>query len=56
MEKSFKYRIYPTEAQAEQIEKTFGCCRYTYNHYLAASIASHNEGKPKPAYFDKTRT
>ena len=34
MEKTFKFRIYPTENQAELILKTFGCHRHIYNHYL----------------------
>lgn len=35
MEYSYKFRIYPTAAQAEQIQRTFGCCRFVWNHYLA---------------------
>ena len=35
MEYGYKFRIYPTVAQAEQIQKTFGCCRFVWNHYLA---------------------
>lgn len=35
MEKAYKFRIYPTKAQEEQIQKTFGCCRFVYNYYLA---------------------
>ena len=30
-----KVRLYPTEEQAELIEKTFGCCRYLWNKMLA---------------------
>lgn len=35
MEYSYKFRIYPTWEQEKQIQRTFGCCRYVYNHYLA---------------------
>lgn len=28
MLKAYKYRIYPNKQQEEQIQKTFGCCRY----------------------------
>jgi len=35
MEKSFKYRIYPNAEQATLIQKTFGCVRFIYNHFLA---------------------
>lgn len=34
MEKGYKFRIYPTDEQINLIERTFGCCRYVYNHYL----------------------
>ncbi len=34
METSYKFRLYPTKEQSVLIEKTFGCCRFVYNHYL----------------------
>lgn len=34
MLKSYKYRIYPNKQQEEQIQKTFGCCRFVYNQTL----------------------
>lgn len=33
--KGYKYRIYPTKEQQEIIEKTFNCCRYVWNGFLA---------------------
>jgi len=36
--KGYKYRIYPNEEQKVQINKTFGCCRFVYNHFLTARI------------------
>lgn len=36
--KGYKYRIHPTEEQKAQINKTFGCCRFVYNHFLAMRI------------------
>ncbi len=38
MEKAYKFRIYPNKKQKEIIAKTFGCCRFVYNHYLAKRI------------------
>lgn len=35
MLKAYKYRIYPNNEQKVQIAKTFGCCRFVYNHTLA---------------------
>ena len=35
MLKAYKYRIYPNNEQKIQIAKTFGCCRFVYNHTLS---------------------
>ena len=35
MEYSYKFRLYPDPKQKDQILRTFGCCRYVWNHYLA---------------------
>ena len=35
MKCAYKFRIYPTSRQCEQIQRTFGGCRYVYNYYLA---------------------
>lgn len=33
--KAYKYRLYPNKQQMEQIQKTFGCCRFVYNQTLS---------------------
>ena len=33
--KAFRFRIYPTKKQIILINKTFGCCRFVFNHFLA---------------------
>jgi len=38
MEKSYKFRIYPNKEQEILIQKTFGCCRFVYNYFLALRI------------------
>ena len=35
MERAYKYRIYPTKEQEQLIQRTFGCTRFVYNHFLA---------------------
>ena len=35
MEYSYKFRLCPTPAQEQQIQRTFGCCRFVWNYYLA---------------------
>ena len=34
MYKAYKFRLYPNKEQIELINKTFGCGRFVYNHYL----------------------
>ncbi|TKI57373.1 IS200/IS605 family element transposase accessory protein TnpB [Brevibacillus antibioticus] len=33
--KAFKFRIYPTQEQVTLINKTIGCARFVFNHFLA---------------------
>ena len=33
--KVYKFRIYPNKEQEILINKTFGCCRFVFNHFLA---------------------
>ena len=35
MFKAYKFRLYPNKKQEEQIQKTFGCCRFVYNQTLS---------------------
>lgn len=48
--KSYKFRIYPNESQRVLIEKTFGCCRFVYNHYLAKSIEDYERTGKSNSY------
>ena len=50
MEKAYKYRIYPNKKQREIIAKTFGCCRFIYNTYLAKRIEMYEKNKEKLSY------
>ena len=43
---AYKFRIYPTPAQEDLIQRTFGCCRFVFNYYLAKRIDAYKaEGK-----------
>lgn len=49
--KAYQYRIYPNKEQEELIQKTFGCCRFVFNHFLAERIKQYNEtGKSKSRF------
>ena len=34
MNKAYKFRIYPNQAQAILINKMIGCFRFVFNHFL----------------------
>jgi len=48
--KGYKYRIYPTEEQKELINKTFGCSRFVYNHFLAMKIRLYKTEQKSLSY------
>lgn len=50
MEKAYKYRIYPNKKQKEIITKTFGCCRFVYNKYLAEKTELYKTEKKNITY------
>ena len=41
--KAYKYRIYPDDKQTDQINRTFGCCRFVYNTMLAYRKSMYEE-------------
>lgn len=55
MEYSYKFRIYPTAAQEVLIQKTFGCARFVYNHFLAQRIAEYQATGKAPARFQQDK-
>ena len=48
MEYSYKFRLYPTPEQEDQMQRTFGCCRYVYNRFLAERKDSYQETGKSP--------
>ena len=50
MEKAFKFRIYPNKTQQVLLQKTFGCTRYIYNHFLAKRIELYKQDKSSMSY------
>jgi len=43
MEYSYKFRIYPNAIQKNLIQRTFGCCRFVFNHYLAVRKEAYEQ-------------
>ena len=55
MEYSYKFRIYPNTEQQTLIQKTFGCSRFVYNHFLAQRIAEYNATGKAPTRFQQDK-
>lgn len=53
--KATKIRLYPSKEQTLLIEKTFGCCRFIFNHFLDVKIKHYEETKKQFSYFDLTK-
>lgn len=54
-DKAYKFRIYPSKGQAELIQKTFGCSRFVYNHYLSQRIEQYKENGKSPTRFQQDK-
>ncbi|WP_406488928.1 RNA-guided endonuclease InsQ/TnpB family protein [Streptomyces phaeochromogenes] len=45
VKRAFKYRFYPTDAQAAELSRTFGCVRKVYNLALEARTRAWQQGE-----------
>ena len=52
MEKCYRFRLYPTNEQRTLIEKTFGCTRKVYNHFLDKRKTEWEVNKTSLSYTD----
>lgn len=50
IKKAYKYRFYPNNEQKEQLEKTFGCTRFVYNHFLKIRTQEWFENQKRVGY------
>lgn len=53
--KAYLYRIYPTKEQKVLIQKTFGCVRFVYNHFLNERITEYRENGKSLSFFQQCR-
>ena len=52
VEYSYKFRLYLNQEQINLIERTFGCCRYVYNYYLAKRQEAYKTSGATLNYYD----
>ncbi len=50
MKRAFRYRFYPTDAQAAELSRTFGCVRLVYNRALAERTAAWQQRQERVGY------
>lgn len=50
--RAYRYRFYPTEEQELLLSKSFGCCRFVFNHFLETKINSWKEKGSSLSYAD----
>lgn len=55
MEYSYRFRIYPNTEQQTLIQKTFGCARFVYNHFLAQRIDEYKATGKAPTRFQQDK-
>lgn len=53
--KTFKYRIYPTKEQEILFSKHFGCKRFVYNYFLNLRKTEYETNKKSLNYFDTAK-
>lgn len=56
MEYSYKFRIYPTSTQENLIQRTFGCCRFVFNHFLAERMEQYKQAGKSPTRFQQDKS
>ncbi|GAB2908010.1 RNA-guided endonuclease TnpB family protein [Streptomyces mayteni] len=54
-ERAYRFRCYPTAAQAEQLVRTFGACRWVYNEGLALREGAWRRYRVSVSYVESCR-
>ena len=52
MQKTYRYRLYPTDEQRGQMTRIIGCCRFVWNRLLEYSSKSYERRKESHTAFD----
>ncbi|HEX9334490.1 MAG TPA: helix-turn-helix domain-containing protein [Pseudonocardiaceae bacterium] len=50
VQRAFRYRFYPTEGQAAELSRTFGCVRLVYNKALEARTVAWRQEQRRIGY------
>lgn len=52
IQKAYKYRLYPTDQQAQRLRQLCGCARFVWNYALNETLSIHDAGGKIPSAFD----
>lgn len=55
IQRAYKFRLYPTPEQADQLARTFGCARFVYNHFLRVRMDGFFNDKERIGYNETAR-
>lgn len=56
MEYTYKFRLYPTQEQLQQMKRTAGCKRYVYNYFLAQRSNAYKETGKSPTRYQQDKS
>lgn len=56
MEYGYKFRLYPNREQEALIQRTFGCCRFVFNHFLAERMTQYSDTGHAPTRFQQEKS
>lgn len=56
MEYSYRFRIYPNKKQENLMQRTFGCCRFVFNHFLAERMEQYKQTGKAPTRFQQDKS
>ena len=55
MEYSYKFRLYPNAEQENLMRRTFGCCRFVFNYFLAQRVSEYESTGKSPTRFQQDK-
>ena len=54
VKRAYKYRFYPTPAQAQELSRTFGCVRKVHNLALEARTTAWDQRRERMTYLQSS--
>jgi putative transposase len=55
IKRTYRYRLYPNEAQRQELARTFGCSRWVYNWALETKSRAYYQDEESIGFSDLSR-